>query len=68
MTSAWSIYQSGPLGVPLLDYMIYSWENKWKQYWRTIIGISYFFPILKCIDYVYIIQLQYTVHVYTYND
>lgn len=31
MTSAWSTYQSGPLGVPLLDYMIYSWqENKWK--------------------------------------
>lgn len=24
MTSAWSIYQSGPLGAPLLDYMIYS--------------------------------------------
>lgn len=24
VTSAWSAYQSGPLGVPLLDYMIYS--------------------------------------------
>lgn len=30
-TSAWSAYQSGPLGASLLDYMIYSWqENKQK--------------------------------------